>query len=313
LAFAALVGFGSGAEGEPRIVTFNLASGCDTEPVAINAKGTIIGNSYTDGEFCSAFERLRGGTFVYPREPVLAMNKEGEITGNNRAGLPYLRRADGSEITFSLHIDGHKRESLVAVAINSRGTIAGHYSYLLKGPPRRGGTLGFLRTRNGTITTFGCPDSTSGTWIIGTNDLGATVSRFGSSPMKGCIHNPDGTSTVFDAGGDTFPTAINDAGYVTGLVDLHGVGQKGFVRAPDGTITLFDGYPHSINAAGTITGEYGVFDGVYQGFVRAADGTITLFNVDSATYTRPVSINDRGIITGAFGGNNNYQGFIRFP
>ena len=95
-----------------------------------------------------------------------------------------------------------------------------------------------------------------------------------------------------------------------GFVNLQG-GQKGFVRAPDGTITLFDGYPHSINAAGTITGEYGY--PTIQGFVRSADGTMTLFDVDGST-ARPKSINDNGVITGEYiDGSVTYKGFIRFP
>lgn len=310
LAFAALAGFGSGAQGEPRIVTFNLG-GCDTEPVAISARGVVVGNSYSDGDFCSAFVRLHDGTFEDFHAVAVGINRKGEITGNVQNGDAFFRKADGSLTYFSLHMDGHKRESTAAAAINSSGTIAGTYAYLLKGgPPRQGGQLGFLRTRDGTITMFGCPNSTGAGPIAGLNDLGATVSRTGSSRQAVCIHNPDGTSTVFDAGGNTFATGINDAGSVIGWVDLQD-GQKGFVRAPDGTITLFDGYPHSINAAGTITGEY--WNPYIQGFVRTADGAMTLFDVDGAVYTRPKSINDKGVITGEYGGANSYQGFIRFP
>jgi hypothetical protein len=309
IAIAAVIGFGSVAQGEPRIVTFNLASGCDTEPVAINAKGLIVGNSYTDGEFCDAFVRLPDGTFQYFYGIAAAMNRKGEITGNDPKGPAFLRKADGSLTYFSLHIDGHKRESLAPAGINSEGTIAGTYTYVIKERPRQWGTSGFLRTADGNITVFGCPRAGSATRVTGINNLGATVGSVDSRLHEGCIRNPDGTSTVFDAGGETYPTAINDAGYVAGSVSIPNIGQMGFVRAPDGTVTLFDASPYCINAAGTTTGEHG-----NQGFVRTADGTMTTFEVDGATYTRPQSINDQGVITGNYLGNlTEDEGFIRFP
>lgn len=308
-ALAAVIGFGSVAQGEPRIVTFNLASGCSTEPVAINAKGLIVGNSYSDGEFCDAFVRLPDGTFQYFYGIAAAMNRKGEITGNDPKGPAFVGKADGSLAYFSLHIKGHARESLAPAAINSEGTIAGTYTYVIKERPRQWGTSGFLRMADGNVTAFGCPRSGSPTRVTGINNLGAIVGSFQSGSYKGCIRNPDGTSTVFDAGGDTYPTAINDAGYVTGSVSIPNVGRMGFVRAPDGTVTLFNGTPYGINAAGTITGDYG-----NQAFVRTADGTFTVFAVDGAAYTHARGINDKGVITGEYlDGSNTYKGFIRFP
>jgi len=290
-------------------VTFNLASGCDTEPVAINAKGLIVGNSYTDGEFCDAFVRLPDGTFQYFYGIAVAMNRKGEITGNDPKGPAFLRKADGSFTYFSLHIKGHARESLAPAGINSEGTIAGTYTYVIKEVPRQWGVSGFLRTADGNITAFGCPRAGSATRVTGINNLGATVGSIDARSREGCIRNPDGTSTVFDAGGETYPTAINDAGYVTGSVSIPNIGQMGFVRAPDGTVTLFDGYPHSINAAGTTTGDYG-----NQGFVRTADGAFTVFDVSGASYTHSKSINDAGVVTGEYlDGSTTYKGFIRFP
>jgi hypothetical protein len=308
MAVVAVIGFGPAAQGEPRIVTFNLASGCDTEPVAINAKGMIVGNSYSDGEFCDAFVRQPDGTFLYFNGIAAAMNRKGQITGNDPKGPAFVGKADGSLTYFSLHIDGHKHESLTPAAINSQGTIAGTYLYVIKERPRQWWASGFLRTADGNVTAFGCPRSGTLTQIAGINDLGATVGSINSGSHEGCIHSPDGTSTVFDAGGATYPVAINDAGTVTGEVNTSS-GQFGFVRAPDGTVTLFGGRPYSINAAGTVTGEYGD-----QGFVRTADGTMTIFAVDGATYTRPRSINDKGVVTGNYLGNlNEDEGFIRFP
>jgi len=306
IAIAAVIGFGPAAQGEPRIVTFNTG-GCDTEPAAINAKGMIVGNSYSDGEFCGAFVRLPDGTFQFFYGIAAAMNRKGQITGNDPKGPAFVGKADGTLTYFSLHIDGHKHESLAPAGINSQGTIAGTYTYVIKEVPRQWGVSGFLRTADGNVTAFGCPRAGTATRVTGINNLGATVGYIDARVREGCIRNPDGTSTVFDAGGETFPTAINDAGYVTGKVNTSS-GQWGFVRAPDGTVTLFNGTPYGINAAGTITGDYG-----NQGFVRTADGTFTVFAVDGADYTHARSINDAGVVTGDYLGGIGYLGFIRFP
>ena len=78
---------------------------------------------------------------------------------------------------------------------------------------------------------------------------------------------------TFDADTTTTPTGINSKGEITGWCENPNSIARGFLRAPDGTITTFDppGYtgtdPAGINSAGTIIGV--VNPG--HGFVRIED------------------------------------------
>src|SRR3954453_13048620 len=85
------------------------------------------------------------------------------------------------------------------------------------------------------------------------------------------------------------PTAMNDAGSITGYyLDSEG-DLRSFLRATDGTISTIDvgdakcgAYAYSINRGGVIvgTGAYAMdnFCNAYA-FMRAVDGTISIFDV----------------------------------
>jgi len=117
---------------------------------------------------------------------------------------------------------------------------------------------GFLRDRDGTITTFYAP--------------GAGTSGFAG----------------------TFPFSINPAGTITGRYYDASFASHGFVRARDGAIITFDApgavsgvefqgtSPFGVNPAGEITGYYQDMNLATHGFVRARDGTITTFDVPGA-------------------------------
>ena len=84
------------------------------------------------------------------------------------------------------------------------------------------------------------------------------------------VPRPQGKFISFDPGFSTQPTSINDEGAITG--------SPGFVRSPDGTITLFDPpfcigavsiTPPSINDEGVITGTCDLgFPGPTGGWLR---------------------------------------------
>lgn len=109
---------------------------------------------------------------------------------------------------------------------------------------------GFLRTANGSITTFTIPGAGNGsnqgfTWnqIASINDWGAvTAGYFDSNYVNhGFLRTPNGKFSSFDAPGadltpgdynGTFPVSLNDAGVIMGYyVDSNYV-QHGFVRIP---------------------------------------------------------------------------------
>jgi hypothetical protein len=106
--------------------------------------------------------------------------------------------------------------------------------------------------------------------------------------------------------------------------------EHGFVRTPDGTITVFDvpgagsvpgsyqgRYSASINDLGEAVGYYLDANYTAHGFLRAANGKITTFDdpaAGSGVYqgTWPNSINDFGVIVGATTySDNSSQGLLR--
>src|SRR5262249_33529009 len=122
----------------------------------------------------------------------------------------------------------------------------------------------------------------------------------------------------------TFAYAINPAGAIAGIVHDASDVRHGFVRAPDGTFTTFDGpgatntFAYSINPAGAIAGYYGVL-GVVHGLLRAPNGTLTTFDAPGAGTgfgqgTFALNINPAGAIAGQYNDNSNvYHGFVRAP
>ena len=126
----------------------------------------------------------------------------------------------------------------------------------------------------------------------------------------------------------TTPVAINLFGAVTGYYADTNAALHGFVRAPDGTITTFDGpgatcpyyfsfctWPVGINLQGAITGFY--CDAVTcHGFLRAPGGTIIAFDPPGSVFTFVYTggINSAGVITGEYYDANGVEhGFLRAP
>lgn len=156
---------------------------------------------------------------------------------------------------------------------------------------------GFLRTPNGTITTFDAPGAGTG------SGQGTFVSTI---------------------------EGINPAGAISGIyTDANGV-FHGFVRDPDGTIATFDAPGAGagvgqgtecggINSAGMSPGNYIDSSGVNHGYVRAGDGVITTFDVPGAGTgsgqgTSAGQNNPADAITGLYlDANNVGHGFLRIP
>jgi hypothetical protein len=156
---------------------------------------------------------------------------------------------------------------------------------------------GFVRTADGTITTFDAP----------------------------------GAGTSGNVG--TFPTAVNTAGVIAGYALADNDEAQGWVRGIDGSFATFQApgagsgggpygtYPAGINAGGNIVGwdislspYY-----VYHGFVLAPDGAIIAFEAPGAGTgiqqgARAASINDLGLVTGYYlDSNGDSHGFLLIP
>jgi hypothetical protein len=167
-----------------------------------------------------------------------------------------------------------------------------------------------------------------------------------------CV-NADGTNTTaitqFDAPGagtgtgeGTFPSGINPLGAITGFIRDANAARHGFLRAPDGTFTIFDDpaagtcstscgtigngqgtRAYAINPAGTITGFYTDNSARCHGYVRAANGSFTQIDAPDAgtgpfpqgtfpSEFTPAGINPAGAITGFYVDASSVRhGFVR--
>jgi len=283
--FAALaIPVGSAAQDrpdhQPAITTFDVPGGGTgfrqgTLSTAINPRGTITGYYIDAGGLAHGFLR----DCDWERREKECEEGGGIITTFDAPGAG----TDPGLGTFP-------------IAINQRGEITGYYEgagYW---------SHGFLRARDGSITTFDVP---------------------GGGP-----------------GGGTTPAGINAAGEVTGyFLNNVTLAFDGFVRAPDGTLTTFDdpdagtGFFQGtfffgestftvnnggINAEGAIAASYIDASNARHGFLRDRDGRFTTFDVTGGSQTSPTAIGPDKDIAGIYfetiAGNpfgGNYRGFLR--
>jgi hypothetical protein len=220
--------------------------------------------------------------------------------------------------------------------INDEGTVVGSYTDASVVPH------GFIRARNGHITTFDAPGAglganlNEGTVPYSINDFGVIAGQYQDSSFvfHGFIRYPWGTFTTFEvtgaaasAGAGTQAVSINNWGETAGFY-VNDAGTHGFVRSWNGASAGFDPagsiytqvcLESCLNDAGTAVGFF--LDGslVFHGFVRSRDGTLTQIDGPNAgtgafTGTFAASINDAGVITGYTVDDNGVgYGYIRHP
>ncbi len=206
-------------------------------------------------------------------------------------------------------------------AITPSGVIIGSYV------DASGVTHGFLRARDGSITSYDVPPGgfiDSPIYIPGgpppsVNPAGDITGTYfdASFGEHGFLRTPDGTFTTIDFPGAFFTEAlaINPAGVIVGDFCNAVTCFQGFLRTPDGTFTVINanaGIPNDINPAGAITGS--AADGSGRGYLRSPDGTFITFNPPGSTFTEPTAINAAGAITG-FHQDAHFvaHGFVRAP
>jgi hypothetical protein len=249
--------------------------------------------------------------------------------------------ATGTFITFDAPGAGNIAYSgTYSVSINPAGEILGSTT------DSNGAVTGFLRSSQGTFTTFNVSGATEYIypyWGVGPsgstlNPSGEATGGYGDAnfTIHGFVRDPSGAITTFDAPGaditpgdfaGTLPLSINQAGEVTGYYFDANYLAHGFVRDKKGNVTAFDApdastacwfgltSPASINAGGEITGNY-LDSGCNQhGFLREPNGAFTEFDVPGFTGITPLTINDGGQIAGSYwDASYNYNhGFLRDP
>ncbi len=176
------------------------------------------------------------------------------------------------------------------------------------------------------------------TYPVGINDRGVIAGGFGDkyAVYHGFLRNPDGTFIVFDAPGvspgtgnyvGTEPQSLNARGEIIGNYLGADFVAHGFLRAPDGKITIFDDpaegigvyqgtWAYSINDRGEVSGAVTDPSGGSHGFVRSAKGAFTDYDFPgetSAAYNSAL-INNQGVTAGYYATTTGFvAGYERSP
>jgi len=276
----------------------------------------------------------------------LDINVGGIIVGyyvdKNIVAHGFLRTPDGKIIPFDAPGAGLEHgagQGTAAYGINDLGVIAGEVEDQNKL------FHGFLRFRDGSFTTFDAPgagtSANQGTVPLNINLFGVTAGYFidGNNVTHGFVRSADGDIRTIDAPGavkagiGTFvceATCLNLEGEITGWYFDANNTVHGFVRAPDGHLTVVDApdaatgnftgtIGASINAEGTITGYSLDANDTAHSYLRSRDGTFTTFHVPSASTaagegTAALAINLFGAVTGEFNDASSVMhGFSRSP
>ena len=226
--------------------------------------------------------------------------------------------------------------------INAGGEITGGYQ------DTKSVYHGFLRSSNGTFTTFDAPGAGTGpfqgTYPNSINDLGAIAGQtFDSNGVvHGFLRSKKGEFTIFDVTGvggyGSFPIFINIEGYIVGYYTDQSFDFHAFLRAPNGDFTTFSGpgacdggtpagcYGNEatiINSLGTAAGNFmdDSANFVGHGLIRSRDGELTTYDAPGAGtgfyqgtgcpgyYS---GLNQSGTIAATYtDANNVHHGFLR--
>jgi hypothetical protein len=154
--------------------------------------------------------------------------------------------------------------------INDFGFVSGSYT------DANGTPHGFLRHPDGSITSFDAPGSSSGGVClcapVSINIKGQIAGT--TQDQLGFVRQPDGTFAEFSVGLGNLVTSINAAGETAGYFFIGFNEFRGFIREPNGSISIFDGsgastgsyqstQPYTINIFGAVAGTYSG-----SGFIR---------------------------------------------
>lgn len=244
-------------------------------------------------------------------------NARGQVVGT------YTREGDRAaqffERGFLLDKRGFRRIAVAGAAetrpfaINDRGVVAGEYV-------NRGGTAhGFLRERDGDVTTIDAPGATL-TAAFDVDNRGRAVGVYvdAAFAFHGFVREPDGTIRTIDYPGaaDTQLFGINNQGRLAGAQRRSAGSFEGFVtdgerftsvevpEAKGGDAGIYD-----IDDRGRLVGYY---DGLISGYLRDERGRYSTFDAPGVRgQTVPLGLNNRGEIVGAYDDARGFHGFLR--
>jgi probable HAF family extracellular repeat protein len=176
--------------------------------------------------------------------------------------------------------------------------------------------MGFLRFKDGMITTFDLP-AHGNTLPVGISNTGQIIGRYwegaGSfnTPIHGFLRKKDGKMVSFDGpdGGHnesfkTSPVAINAKGQIVGGYSaIDGSNSHSFLRERNGVMTPLDlpGPPLGIDQQGQIFGST---------FLRQTDGTIVPIDIPGA---QVLGVNAKGQLFGTLSDVKGNHVFLWTP
>lgn len=319
-----------------------------TQPDASNVNTTASSLSPTNYRLHGKFKEINvpGAPYTPGLGPIaVAISDTGAVLGEyqdaNDVWHGFVATPNGVVTTIDAPGAGTgASQGTFPLAINSAGTIVGIDW------DSNDVQHGFIRTPDGKITTFNAPGAGTG---AGQGTILADIASSGelagdlvdsNNATHGYLIAPNGAITMVNvpgagtgAGQGTFiPTgyALNAAGAITGeYIDANGV-SHGYVRAPNGKITRFDGpgagtaagegtIGWAINPSGEVVGDFTDANMVAHGYVRAPDGKITTFDAPGAGTaagegTTAWAIDPSGVTAGFFEDASMVShGFVRAP
>jgi hypothetical protein len=299
---------GSGSHGFIRaadgsFVTFDVPGAVNGTFVgSINDGGAITG-SYGDniGSGFHGFIRAGDGSFVtfnvpgvFIFQPSFFINARGEVAGSyfdeNFVQHSFLREPNGTLTKFDP--PGGVNGSFPST-ITPEGAILGVY-FDAGGFDTRFNGHGFQRESSGTFTVITGPVGLPGQWDPYIS-FGAVLSRTPGGEIAG---------TYF------LPIAENPFGGNYRVFLLSKNGQYTTFDAADYLPCCIFSSPSGITPAGTVVGTLNDGHNVYRGFLRTPDGTLTVFDAPGAGTgnfqgTVTIGITPAGVVAGAYVGPND--------
>ncbi|MBV9265544.1 MAG: hypothetical protein JO061_05185 [Acidobacteriaceae bacterium] len=255
--------------------------GC-TEAVAINAFGEILGYSVDANGNPHGFLRDWNGKFT-----------TFDVPGATAYAAVFSEGPPGS-------------------TLNLEGDATGGYL------DANGVPHGFIRDRQGAITTFDPPGAVNGTIPLSINVEREVTGYYLDAGFfaHGFLRDARGNLTTFDAPGAgtvstgcffglTFPNAINDVGEITGNYYDPQCFSHGFLREPNGHVAVIDvpefadgTSPGTNNDLGEVAGSGLDATAAFHWFVRDRSGSVAIFDTPDVRDGGTVDINLIGTVAG---------------
>lgn len=257
------------AQAQFQYSTIDVPFGTNTELFDVNNAGTMAG-SYLDSNGARNGFLLNNGAYTSYTVPgssstrFFSVNDKGQATGfyKDSAGQHGFQRDSNGTLTT---IDYPGQDYNYAYRINNPGQISGYY-FEFPNTPDGIHITSFLRQANGTFDTLLVSPTGEGTVLRGLNDAGIQTGWYfeDNGDIHGTIHNANGFTT-YDAPGNyyTLINDINNRGDIVGnLLDKTTFESSAFLRTADGTLSIFD-VPDGEDAVFQTINDNGLIVGAY--------------------------------------------------